>query len=218
MQASSRWRTGALVAGALLAGSVIGPPLAQAVTASVVRIEGGHNTDLAKVSSTGKLSVNAGLATTPAGQVKTALASPADTVVILGGEAGKNCAEKFINFYAVPKGKALIITSVTFFHATTGTGAFHEVDLYAGIPATPCSKLLAASVTTAAYASDHQEFNPGIAVPAGSLLTLDPEVAVTNDFGSAAVYGYLVPASAVPAGILKNTHAPHRLTGITPGH
>jgi len=218
MHSSSRWRTGALVAGALLAGSVIGPPLAQAVTASVVRIEDGHNTDLAKVSSTGKLSVNAGLPTTPAGQVKTALASPADAVVIIGSVSGKNCAQKFISFYAVPKGKALIITSVTFVHTTTGTGTSHQVLLYDGTPATPCINLLAASVTTADYASDHQDFNPGIPVPAGGLLTLDPDVASTNDYGGVAVYGYLVPASAVPAGLLKDTHAPHRRTAITPGH
>src|SRR5215467_5968059 len=83
MQVSSRWRTGALMAGALLVGSVIGSPLAQAVSASLVQIEGGHSTNVAAVSSTGKLSVNAGLTTTPDRQVKTALASPEDSVDIL---------------------------------------------------------------------------------------------------------------------------------------
>src|SRR5262249_22220094 len=75
MKLSSRWRTASLVAGALFIGSVIGTPLAQAVSAGLVRIEGGHNANLAAVSKTGQLSVNAGLATTAAGQVKTTLAS-----------------------------------------------------------------------------------------------------------------------------------------------
>jgi hypothetical protein len=197
------------VAGALLAGSVIGPPLAQAVTASMVRIESGHNTNLAVVSSKGKLSVDAGLATTPAGQVKTTLASPADTVVITGIVSGKDCTDKFASFYAVPQGKALIITSVTFFHATTGTGPSHDLFLYAGIAANQCEKFLATSATTADYASDHQDFSPGIAVPTGGLLTLDPDFAVPNDTGYVLVYGYLVPAWAVPAGILNSART-HR--------
>ena len=55
MQITNRWRTAALVAGALLCGSVIGPPLAQAASAGLVRLEGGGSSHLAKVSSSGQL-------------------------------------------------------------------------------------------------------------------------------------------------------------------
>lgn len=77
MQAAEKWRTAALVAVALLAGSVIGPPLVQAATAGIVTIQGSGSSHRAKVSSTGQLSVNPDLAKTGAGQVKAAPADPA---------------------------------------------------------------------------------------------------------------------------------------------
>lgn len=40
MHEAEKWRTAALVAVALLAGSVIGPPLVQAATAGIVTIQG----------------------------------------------------------------------------------------------------------------------------------------------------------------------------------
>jgi hypothetical protein len=58
LELKDRWRTVALVAGSLLAGSLIGPPLVQAATASLVTIQGAKSTNQAKVSSTGELSVS----------------------------------------------------------------------------------------------------------------------------------------------------------------
>ena len=54
MQFKDRWRTVALVAGSLLAGSLVGPPLVQAATAGLVTIQGAKSTNQAKVSSTGR--------------------------------------------------------------------------------------------------------------------------------------------------------------------
>jgi hypothetical protein len=58
MQATEKWRTAALVAVALLAGSVIGPPLVQAATAGLVTIQGAGSSHRAQVNSKGQLSVN----------------------------------------------------------------------------------------------------------------------------------------------------------------
>jgi hypothetical protein len=201
MRVSSAWRTGGLLAGALLVGSVIGTPLAQAVSAGLVRIEGGHNSNLAVVSKTGQLSVNAGLTTTPAGQVKAALASPADSVAVFSGIGSSFCTAG--GFYKVPAGKALIITGATVNNAAVSAGG-DQLALEAGPSATPCTNLLAgaASPSSEDLTSQNQVFSPGIPVPAGDALGLQS----TNDDGSAFIYGYLVPAAAVPPGILASTH------------
>lgn len=98
------------MAGALLIGSLIGPPLARAASAALVRIEGANSTHVAAVSKSGRLSVNAGLTTTPAGQVEVAPASPANAVVVT--TTSLKCGAGGV--YKVPAGKALIITSVNF--------------------------------------------------------------------------------------------------------
>jgi hypothetical protein len=148
--------------------------------------------------------VNAGLATTPTGQVKTAPASPADSVIAFG--SGITCGVN--GFYKIPAGKALIITGATFDNVAASPGA-HAFILYAGSPASPCitnSHPLAVSDAPASEnnVSQNQEFSPGIAVPAGFALALSDG----NENGDAFIYGYLVPAAAVPPGILKNTGAP----------
>jgi len=212
MQVSSGWRTASMVAGALLIGSVIGAPLAQAVSAGLVRIEGGRTANLAAVSKSGQVSVNAGLATTPAGQVTFALASPAQTVTVF--VTFPTCSAGGI--YTIPAGKALIITGATFEDLAAVTAMPHELVLKAGPPASPCSFGLAAAAAPGSedLVSQNQVFSPGIAVPAGEALGMFK----FNDSGEAVVYGYLVPASAVPAGILKNTRAPRALLGIRPRH
>jgi hypothetical protein len=65
MHVSSTWRTASLVTGALLIGSLIGPPLAQSASSALVRIEGAGSAHVASVSKSGRLSVDAGLTTTP---------------------------------------------------------------------------------------------------------------------------------------------------------
>ena len=69
MQLTDTWRTAALVATALLAGSIIGPPLVQAATTGIVTIQGSGSSHRAKVSSTGQLSVNPN-ADVPAGALR----------------------------------------------------------------------------------------------------------------------------------------------------
>ncbi len=201
-----------MVAGALFIGSVIGTPLAQAVSAGLVRIEGGHNANLAAVSKTGQLSVNAGLATTAAGQVKSALASPADTVAVSGP------VRVFCNpggFYKIPVGKALIITGATLRAIAATPGTFHGLALTAGPAASPCNFVLAAldAPSSEDQVSQNQVFSPGIPVPAGDAIALTG----SGDVGAVLVYGYLVPAAAVPPGILAHTAASRGLMAIKPG-
>jgi hypothetical protein len=213
MQVSHQWRTAGLLAGALLIGTVIGPPLAQAASSALVRIEGGHSTNVAAVSKSGRLSVNAGLTMTPAGQVKTAPASPADTVITVGQIT--TCPNGHF-FYKIPAGKALIITSVTFATSAQTPGTPHSLALAAGKPSAPCGFGLAFSEAPSSMdaVAQNQVFSPGIAVPAGDGLVLE----AGQDNGEAWVYGYLVPAAAVPASALKNARAgaPRGLAAVTP--
>jgi len=203
------------MAGALLVGSVIGSPLAQALTASLVQIEGGHSTNVAAVSSTGKLSVNAGLTTTPDRQVKTALASPEDSVDILVIQTANPCSPG-AGGYTIPSGKALIITGATFLNVNTGvSGAGHSLILWARPAKGSCmSSAAAMSAVSEDFVTQHQDFSPGIAVPAGDVLALQGG----DDSGSVFVYGYLVPATAVPAGILSNARPPLGLIPHKPTH
>ena len=67
MNVSSNWRTAALIAGALLVGSMVGPAVAQAAATALVKIEGASGSHVANVSSSGRLSVDAGLSMTKAG-------------------------------------------------------------------------------------------------------------------------------------------------------
>ena len=208
MQVSNRWRTASLVAGALLIGSVLGPPLARAAAAGLVRIEGGHSSNLAAVSKTGRLSVNAGLTTTAAGQVTVAAADPRSLVVVLGNPP--TCAAG--GFYKIPAGKALIITGVTFHTVAVTAGDGHALAVTAGPAAAPCTVPLAiAAQQNEPIVTQYQAFSPGIPVPAGDALGL----AISNDRGESLVYGYLVPAAAVPANALNNVRA-GTLDGLTP--
>jgi hypothetical protein len=186
------WRTAALVVAALVAGAVVGSPLAQAAATAtgLVRIEGGGSTHLAKVSKSGQLSVSTGLAITPAGQLQVAEASPKAVVTKV---SAPNC--KAGGFYAPPRGKALIITTVNFYDIPTSQGAA-ELALYEGPKASPCGNQTNAGLVTDsiqdADTSQNQVFPSGIVVPAGDALGL----AQLNDSGQVQIYGYLVPASA----------------------
>jgi len=148
--------------------------------------------------------VNAGLATTAAGQLKSALASPAQAVTVYA--EFPTCS---VAFYTIPAGKALIITGATFNVFATTSGFPHFLFLSAGPPASPCTHELAFASAPSSEDSvtQNQVFSPGIAVPAGDALGLSQG----NDEGVAIVYGYLVPASAVPHGILMHLRAPRGL-------
>jgi hypothetical protein len=186
------WRTATLVTAALVAGAIVGPPLAQAAAAAtgLVRIEGGGSTHIATVSKSGQLSVDIGLATTPTGQLQIAEASPKAVVTAI---SKPTCSAS--GFHAPPPGKALIITAVNFYSSATSSG-LAQLALYEGPKASPCGGQsyvgLVAGVTQDGDVSQNQVFPSGIVVPAGDALGL----AQLNDSGAVQIYGYLVPASA----------------------
>jgi len=198
MHVSSHWRTASLVAGALLIGSVIGPPIARAASAGLVRIEGGGSTHVVAVSKSGQLSVNAGLPVTTTGQLNVALANPASVVTgFLVGPGSCNGG----GAYTIPTGKALIITAVNFYTRANTAGLQHTSTLTAAPAGTdPCTHSLAAASGTAAVDSKSEVFPSGIPVPAGWVLGLQDD---GNEIGSVQFYGYLVPAATVPAAALK---------------
>jgi hypothetical protein len=189
----SRWAMAAVVAGALLIGTVFGPAVVQAATAGLVRLEGGGNSHVAKVSSSGQLSVNPGLAQTAAHQILAVPASPSSFVTAFANTHTPDCSAG--GFYQIPRGHALIITSADFAQGPLASSSPPEDEGIAyGPPATPCTFIAAFSASDATLGSENQVFEPGIAVPAGDALGLYG----SNDDGGALVYGYLVPASEVP--------------------
>jgi hypothetical protein len=173
----------AVVSAALLAGMLVGPPLAHAASSTLVNIEGGNSTAEANV--------------TRADQLETTPADAADVVAAF--TQSPTCAAG--GFYTVPKGKALIITSVNFYVLSQGQSEPVDMELHSGPAATPCGGLLAAGVAdSTADTVQNQVFQPGIPVPAGDALAAVEE----NDLGSVEVYGYLVPKAAVPASALSS--------------
>jgi hypothetical protein len=116
-------------------------------------------------------------------------ATPANLVRIFAG-AGSSCS----NVYTIPAGKALILKSMTAYMHTAGSpGSDVEAIVY---PAANCaSALAAAAISDRAHETVFQTFGSGIGVPAGrTISTLG-----FNTSGTVHLYGYLVPASAVPA-------------------
>jgi hypothetical protein len=103
--------------------------------------------------------------------------------------------------YRVPAGQALIITGVNFSDGARTEGMSHELDLYAGPASTPCTHIVAAGLAPGSedHVSQHQDFNPGIPVPAGDAMGL----VGTNEVGSVEVYGYLVSKADVPSGAVN---------------
>jgi hypothetical protein len=191
MQTSRRWRAIALVSGGLFLGSLLGPPLAHATTAVIATIKGKDPLTL--------ISKNAGV--NGANQLETSQADPSSFVLSLGG--GTSPCTPDSGFYTVPVGKALIITGVTFV-GEEGIGT-----LLAGPTAVGgCDVLVAAMISAyspdnAADARLYQQLQPGIAVPAGDQRA---EFSASGS-GDDLVYGYLVPASAVPS--ISLAHGPH---------
>ncbi len=186
----SRWPTAALVAGALLVGSVIGPSVVQAATAGLVRLEGGGSSHLAKVSSSGRLLVNPGLTQTAAHQILAVPASPSSYVTKVGQG---NCSKGGI--YQIPRGDALILTGAEFSHVAPSSGPPEGLVIEYGPTATPCTVEAAFSASAAAEATENQVYQPGIAIPAGDAIGVRSS---GDDHGGVEIYGYLVPASEVP--------------------
>lgn len=107
MQFKDRWRTVALVAGSLLAGSLVGPPLVQAATAGLVTIQGAKSTNQAKVNSTGELSVNPNLTQTAAGQLLATEVAPSS---FYQNAINLPTTPTFAPVATPPSGMALVIT------------------------------------------------------------------------------------------------------------
>jgi hypothetical protein len=81
-----------------------------------------------------------------------------------------------------------------------------------GPASTPCATIIAAVLVGPETASQNQVFQPGIPVPAGDAIGLDG----ANEAGPIAFYGYLVPASAVPANALSNLPSAIGRTSVLP--
>jgi hypothetical protein len=105
--------------------------------------------------------------------------------------------------YTIPAGKALIVTGATFIDGALNLGGTHGLEIAAGSPANPCTSPLAEAAATDQFVSQNQVFNPGIPVPAGDSIGLITD----NDSGAVYVYGYLVPAAAVPQNALRHLPA-----------
>ena len=181
---------------ALLVGATVGPTVAQAASTQLFRLQGGGSAHVAKVSGKGQLSVTDGTAHTKTGQLLATIASPSQAVMKQGLAT---CAAG--GYYTVPTGKALIITSIVFYNHPSGAGA-DEQDLTIGPASQPCTSLIAAGISNGEHVSSMQTFNPGINVPAGDALGGSS----SNDGGSWMIYGYLVPATAVPHAKLAPAH------------
>ncbi len=166
----------------------IGVISAHHVEAWLVRLEGGGSSHVAKVSSAGQLSVNPWLTQTAAHQILAAEASPSSYVTAI---VTPNCTNG--GFYHIPPGDAFILTGAEF--DLVGEPSPPEgLILYYGPSATPCTSEAAFSASEEEEATDHQVFQPGIAIPAGDALGVESQ----GSAGGAEVYGYLVPASEVP--------------------
>lgn len=188
MKANSRWTAAALVAGALLVGTIIGPTVVQAATAGLVRLEGGGSSHVAKVSSSGQLSVNPGLTETSAHQILAAEANPLSYVTAIGLAT---CAKGGI--YKIPKGEALILTGADFDNISADATNGEQFVVMYGPSGSPCTFDAAVAGSPALLDTQNQVFQPGIPIPAGDAVGLSEQ----NDNGAVQIYGYLVPASAV---------------------
>jgi hypothetical protein len=192
------WRVAGLLALGILVGYVVGPPIVQAAS-SLVTIQGAGSTHKARVDASGRLSVNTEASVTKANQLLTTEAAAGSAVVAF---SFPTCPG---GMYTIPAGKALIITGVNFYMAAAGPGS-HQLLLQVGPAATPCGSFVAAGLAgDTDVVTYNQAFHPGIPVPAGNALGLTG----INESGSAEVYGYLVPASAVPASALGNLPKVH---------
>jgi hypothetical protein len=168
----------------------------QAATVGLVTIRSGTGTSTALV--------------TKAGQLQSTMAGGASLVTVFGFPA---CSAN--GFYTIPAGKALIITGINFYNIATGSGP-SEIDLTAGPISTPCQQLLAGGLNDSPAETQSQTFQPGIPIPAGDSLG----AIGNNQSGSLQVYGYLVPAAAVPANALQHLHGSRagRAATIEPRH
>ena len=105
--------------------------------------------------------------------------------------------------YTVPAGSALIVQSMTaYMHSASTVGSEVELAVYSAVGCT--GSLIAAATSDRAHETVTQTFGSGVAIPSGRTLS----AAAINNNGSFAFYGYLVPASWVPANTPSNSPPP----------
>jgi hypothetical protein len=124
---------------------------------------------------------------TVTGNVLAQETTPANIVRFFGG--GLTCT----GLYTVPAGKALILKTADGYVFKSTSDSYGELDLYAD---SSCSSFVAAFLSDHAANTVTENFGPGIAFRAGATVSL----ASSRGSGTVHGFGYLVPASAVPAG------------------
>jgi hypothetical protein len=196
MEFKDRWRTVALVAGSLLAGSLIGPPLVQAATASLVTIQGAKSTNQAKVSSTGELSVNPNLTQTAARQLLATEVAPSS--FYQPGMINLPTTPTFAPVATPPSGTALVLTYLhTDFAADPTPGQGNDAVYIVGKAA--CTARVGTFEVVINPATDGEQdtpLSPGLGIPSGDALCATQGAGVVAAGG---VSGYTVPSSEVTA-------------------
>ena len=96
--------------------------------------------------------------------------------------------------YKIPRGDAFILTGADFDNISANQASGEQFVIMYGPSASPCTFDAAVAGNSALLDTQNQVFQPGIAIPAGDAIGL----ASQNDSGAVQIYGYLVPASAVP--------------------
>lgn len=193
MQVKNSWRTVALVAGSLLVGSLIGPPLVQAATAGLVTIQGAKSTNKARVSGTGELSVNPNLKQTAAGQLLVTEVAPSS---FYQPAPINYSTTAFLPVATPPSGKAVVIT---YLHTDIGAdptpGPGNDVIYVIGNAA--CTARVGnweAIISPAMDGEQDTPLYPGLATPHGESLCATEGGGVVAAGG---VSGYTVPSKEV---------------------
>jgi hypothetical protein len=166
-------RSGWIVVGIVI-GAIAIPALAVAAAVTVVNVRGNGN--------------NAYV--TPAHQLRSAPADPADFRFLTGGSSG-SC-----NDLGAPAGsaRAFVVT-----HADINVSSLNSIGAVVGILETEanCGGEALAVVTPATTGPHEFDLSPGVALPAGTHLSFD----VINGGGTVTVTGYAIPTVALPAGV-----------------
>jgi hypothetical protein len=174
-----RFPAAAWVAVGLLAAALIAPASAVAAS-SLVGIVGGNG---------------ARAEVTAADQLQTAETSPANFVALYASsDVNKACDL----FYKVPKGKGLIIQTVTFNAITVTSPGF---DTYAALyPSSSCSTNYFLDSNPSGTGEVSVPLTPGMALTSGTPIALLEEDVYIEVY----ITGYLVPASDVPSNRLAS--------------
>jgi hypothetical protein len=129
------------------------------------------------------------------------------TLVRILASANASC----FNAYTVPAGRSLILKSAThFLHGISTAGTDVESIVY---PDANCSgSLIAAAVSDRVHDTVDESFGAGIPIPSGRTISS----VGFNNAGTLMIYGYLGPASNVPASISSMAVGARAVAGGSP--